>query len=234
DPAVGEMNPDTVPVLLDALKGLAKVVVRGIDGVTQQPLQPVPGGHDLPQQPFADDAALAIDGDAFLEFDAEIARAGPGFLQRLQQARVGGDAAAAADKLDRGASEDADVPADPVQERRGEQARHRAANDDGTPAATARKRCHATLRFGPGIIAGCSQRGQLPSMDLPMSAAVARESTAMRRKRVYPRAGRWRSIVWGNRSRAVREGRERRRQISACRRLVARLELPTRVDRRAR
>src|SRR5262249_54401352 len=87
----------------------------------------------------------------------------------------------------------------------------------------------------PEIWAGVLQRGHVPGRALQMSAAVARESTGRwRRKRVYPRAGRWRSIVWGNRSRAVREGRERLRQISACRRLVARLELQTRVDRRAR
>ena len=39
-----------LPVLLDALEGVAEVVVRGIDGRAQQALQPVPGGEDLPQR----------------------------------------------------------------------------------------------------------------------------------------------------------------------------------------
>ena len=43
--------------------------------LAQQPLQPVPGGQDLPQRSFADDAAVTVDGDAFRHLDAEIARA---------------------------------------------------------------------------------------------------------------------------------------------------------------
>ena len=48
DAALGEVDADPVPVLLDALEGVAEMVVRGIDGLAQQPLQPVPGGQDLP------------------------------------------------------------------------------------------------------------------------------------------------------------------------------------------
>jgi len=44
---------------------------------------------------------------------------------------------AAADELDAQALEHVDLPPDPAQERRGEQARHRAADDDGAPAAAA-------------------------------------------------------------------------------------------------
>ena len=62
----------------------------------------------------------------------------PLLFQRLQQFRMRGDAGAAADQLDRRAFEHVDVPADPAQERRGEQARHRAADDDGAPGGGAR------------------------------------------------------------------------------------------------
>src|SRR5262245_35519585 len=51
----------------------------------------------------------------------------------MQQLGMGGDAGAAAHQLDAGALINIAVPADPAQERRGEQARHRAADDDGPP-----------------------------------------------------------------------------------------------------
>ena len=131
------MDAHAAAVLLDAREGVAEVVVGGIDGLAQQPLQPVPGGEDLPQRTLADHAPLAVDGDALLDLDAEVAGAGAAVLQRFQQFGMGGDAGAAADQLDRRALEHVDVPADPAQERRGEQARHRAADDDRAPAAAA-------------------------------------------------------------------------------------------------
>ena len=66
DAAVGEMHAHAALVLLDALEAAAEMVVRGIDGLAQQPLQPVPGGEDLPQRPLADDAAVAVEGDALV------------------------------------------------------------------------------------------------------------------------------------------------------------------------
>ena len=152
DPAFGKLDADALPVLLDALERVAEVVMRGIDGLAQQPLQPVPGGQDLRQPPFADHAPLAVDGDAFLDLDSEIARAGAAFFQRLQQFGMGGDAGPAADQLDGRAFEHVDVPADPSQERRGEQARHRAADDDGAAAAALRRCRHGN----PGL--GCLDR----------------------------------------------------------------------------
>jgi len=101
---------------------MAEMVVRGIDGFAQEPLQSVPRGEDLPQRTFADDASLAVDGDALLDLDAEIARAGAAFFQRLEQLGVGGDAGAAADQLDGRALEHVHVPADPAQEGGSEQA----------------------------------------------------------------------------------------------------------------
>jgi len=142
DAAIGEMDTDPFALRLDALERMTEVVVRGIDRLAQQPLQPVPGGQDLPQRSFADDAAVAVDGDAFRHLDAEIARAGAALLQRVQQFRMGGDAGATAHELDRRAFEHVDIPADPAQERRGEQARHGAADDDGAPAAPAGRGCH--------------------------------------------------------------------------------------------
>ena len=184
--ALGEMDADALPVLLDALEGVAEMVVRGIDGLAQQPLQPVPGGQDLPQRALADDAPLAVDGDALFDLDAEIARAGAAFLQRLQQFGMGGDAGAAADQLDRRALEHVDVPADPAQERGGEQARHRAADDDGAPAAALRRSCHGYPGLGcldrsPEMIAGTAQRSQRSSSGMPMSPATAMMAKATRR-----------------------------------------------------
>src|SRR5882757_2245609 len=155
------MDTDLPAILLDALEGAAEVIVRGIDGLAQQPLQPVPRGQDLPQWAFADHPSLAIDGDALRYLDAEIARAGAAALQRLQQFGVGGDAGAAADELHGRALEHVDVPADAAQEGRREQARHRAADDDGATAAALR-RCHWD-DLEPGrseIITAALRRGQ--------------------------------------------------------------------------
>src|SRR5262249_38730357 len=157
-----EMHADLAAVLLDALEGMAEVIVRGIDGRAQQPLQPVPRGQDLLQGALADDATLPVDGDAPRNLDAEVARAGTARLQRLQQFRMGGDAGAAPDQLHRRALEHVDVPADPAQEGRSEQARHRAADDDGAPAAAARRWCHCNgLKPGwPEMIAAAPRSGQ--------------------------------------------------------------------------
>src|SRR5262249_12953245 len=75
--ALGKMHANLVAVLLDMRESVAEVVVRRIDGLAQEPLQPVPGGEDLPQRALADDPTVAVDGDALLDLDAEIARAGP-------------------------------------------------------------------------------------------------------------------------------------------------------------
>ncbi len=122
-------------VLLHALEAVAEMIVRGIHGLAQQPLQPVPGGQDLPQPAFADHPALAVDGDAPGDLDPEIAGAGAALLQRFQELGMGGDAGTAPDQLHRRALEHVNVPADPAQECGTEQARHRAADDDRAPAA---------------------------------------------------------------------------------------------------
>jgi hypothetical protein len=139
DASLGETNTNASPFRFDVLKGVAEVVMRGIDGRAQQPLQPVPGGEDLSQRTFADDAPFTVDGDSLGDLDAEIASAGAALFQRFQQFGMGGDSGAAADELDGRALEHVDVPADPAQERRGEQARHRASDDDGAPAG---RGCH--------------------------------------------------------------------------------------------
>ena len=59
DPAAVEVHPHAAAVLLDALERPAEMVVRRIDGLAQQPLQPVPRREDLPQRTFAGDAAVA-------------------------------------------------------------------------------------------------------------------------------------------------------------------------------
>ena len=87
-------------VLLDALEIPAEVIMRRIDGVAQQPLQPVPRGEDLPQRPLVGDAAVAVDRDALGHLDAEILGAGAARLQRFEQFRMAGDAGAAADQFD--------------------------------------------------------------------------------------------------------------------------------------
>ncbi len=142
DATLGEMHAHPMPLRLEALEGVTEVVVRGIDGFAEQALQAVPRGQDLPQRAFGDHAPLTVDRDAFQHLDAEIVRAGAALFQGVQQFGMGGDPGAAAHELDRRAFEHVDVPADPAQERRAEQAGHRAADDDGAPAAAAERGCH--------------------------------------------------------------------------------------------
>src|SRR5262249_12808538 len=92
-----------------------------------------PGGEDLRQMLFGDDASVAIEGDAFFNLDAEVPGPGAALLQGLQQFRMGGNSGAAADQFDRRALIDLGAPADLPQERRTEEARHRAADDDRPP-----------------------------------------------------------------------------------------------------
>src|SRR6266540_5421635 len=153
DTAAGKLNAHPAFVLIDALEAVAEVVMRGRDGFAQQALQPVPGREDLPQRPLAGHAAVAVDRHALGNFDAEIARAGAAGLQRVEQFRVRRDAGAAADQFDRRTLVDVGLPADLAQERRGEQARHRAANDDGTALATGfrGRRRHVRENFRPSV-----------------------------------------------------------------------------------
>ncbi len=96
---------------------------------------------------LGDHAPIAVERDAFVDLDAEIAGAGAARLQRVQQFRVGGDAGAAADQLDGRALVDIGLPADLPQERRGEEARHRAADDDGARAAAFARHSGAQCPF---------------------------------------------------------------------------------------
>ena len=142
DAPAGKLHAHAALVLVDAFEIPAEVIVRFIDRVAQQTLEPVPGGEDLPQRPLVGDAAVAVNRDAFGNFDAKILGAGAACFERVQQFRMTGDAGAAADQLDAGALVDVDVPADLAQERGGEQPRHRAANYDGASfwrGATERK-----------------------------------------------------------------------------------------------
>ena len=134
--AFGEAHAHLAAVLIDALEGATEVIALGRDRLAQQALEPVPGRQDLLERALADDAPLGVDGDAPVDGDAEVARARSAQLERLQQFRVAGDAGAAADELHRRALVDIGVPADLAQEGRGEEARHRAADDDGAPAAS--------------------------------------------------------------------------------------------------
>ena len=133
DTAAIEMHAHAAAVLFDALERPAEMVVRRVDGLAQQPLQPIPGCQDLPQRALAGDAPLAIDGDPFRYLDAELAGAGAACLQHRQQFRMRGDTGAAPDQFDRRALVDVGLPADLTQECGAEQPRHRAADDDGAP-----------------------------------------------------------------------------------------------------
>src|SRR5262249_62367311 len=74
--AAGEVHQSPGAVLLDALERVAEMILRLINGSAHEPLQPVPGGEDLRQMLFGDDASVAIEGDAFFNLYAEVA--GPG------------------------------------------------------------------------------------------------------------------------------------------------------------
>jgi hypothetical protein len=100
--------------------------------VAQQPLQPVPGGQDLRQVFRCDDAAVAVEGDARLHMDPEVAGPGAALLEGVDQFRMRGDACSPPDEFHGRALVDIHLPADLAQERRREQPRHGAADDDGT------------------------------------------------------------------------------------------------------
>ena len=76
-------------------------------------------------------SAVVVDRDALGYLDTKVLGAGPARFQSFKEFRVAGDAGAAADQFDARALIDGHVPADLPQERRGEEAGHRAANDDG-------------------------------------------------------------------------------------------------------
>src|SRR5262249_36220500 len=71
---------------------------------------------------------------------AEVAGASAALAKRVQQLRMGGDTGAAADQFDRRAFIDVGLPPVLPQERRGKQAGHRAADDDGATLAPRGKR----------------------------------------------------------------------------------------------
>src|SRR5262245_30189878 len=145
-----EMHDDAGAVLLHALEGMAEVVMGRVDGLAQEPLQAVPGGENLRQVFLCDHAPVAVECDALLDFDAEVARAGAARAKRLQQLRMGGDAGAAADQFHRRALINVGVPPLLPQERRGKQAGHRPADDEGaTPARRGKRNRHLLDRTRP-------------------------------------------------------------------------------------
>ena len=72
DAAATEVNANAAAVLPHSLERSAEMIMRGIDGRTQQPLQTIPRGQDLAQRPFRGDAALLVDGEPLRHFDAEV------------------------------------------------------------------------------------------------------------------------------------------------------------------
>ena len=133
------MHDHAGAVLLHAFEYLAEMVTACVDGFAQQPLQTVPRGQDLRQALFRDHPPGAVERDAPLHRDAEVARSGAALLQRFQQFRMCGDAGAAADQVNGGAFIDVCVPAHLPQKCRGKQAGHRTANDDGAAPAPVRR-----------------------------------------------------------------------------------------------
>ena len=69
NPPAGEMHPNAGSILLEALKVPTKVVMGWIDGIAQQPLQPIPGCENLWQVFFADHVPGAVERDAFINGD---------------------------------------------------------------------------------------------------------------------------------------------------------------------
>ena len=135
DPPAGEMHAHAGAVLLDALEIPAEVVVRGVDGLAQQSLQPIPGGQDLRQAFLCNHVPGTVQRYTPLDLDAEIVGVGAAASKRLQQLRVRGDAGATPNQLDRRTLIDVGIPADLPQECGGEQARHRTTDDDGAALA---------------------------------------------------------------------------------------------------
>src|SRR5581483_3821099 len=158
--AAGEMRDHFRAVLVDALEIVAEMVAPVVDRLAQQPLHPVPRRMDLRQVHLGDDASLAIEPDAPFAVDAEVAQARAALLERFEELRVGRDAGAAADQLDRRALVDVGVPSQPREERGDEETRHGAADDDGAPfaarhrlmiaaAASCRRAACRSRGFGP-------------------------------------------------------------------------------------
>jgi hypothetical protein len=111
------------------------MIVPRIDGLPQQVLEPVPGGEDLRQPLLGDDLAVAVERDALVDLDPEVTQTRPAARQRFEELRMGRDSCAAPHELDSRSFIDVHVPTDLPQERRGEETRHRAADDYGAALA---------------------------------------------------------------------------------------------------
>src|SRR5262249_45821604 len=70
--AAGEMRNHARAVLVDALETVAEVIASLVDGLAQQPLQPIPRSQDLRQGLFSDHPPIAIQGDSFLDLAAQV------------------------------------------------------------------------------------------------------------------------------------------------------------------
>jgi hypothetical protein len=59
---------------------MAEMVARLVDGLAQEEtLQPIPGSKNLPHAGFPDNATVAIEGDAPVDLDTEVAGPGAAF-----------------------------------------------------------------------------------------------------------------------------------------------------------
>ena len=128
--AVAEMRSDAVRILRDADAGVAEVVTRRGEGVQQQLVQPAPGGQALPHRQRAQHRAVAAEGDAARDVDADaVTGRDADARQRVEEVGVGDDAGAAAGQRLRGLLEDLDIPAPALQQVGGEESAQRAADD---------------------------------------------------------------------------------------------------------
>jgi hypothetical protein len=74
---------------------MAEVIVRLIDRVAEEALQPVPGGKNLRYADFSNNAPVAIESDPPVNLDSEAAGSGAAFVKRRQKFWMAGDTSAA-------------------------------------------------------------------------------------------------------------------------------------------
>jgi hypothetical protein len=118
-------------VVVDPDKFLVLKVVLGRKRSPQQAIKAIPRGCALATLSLGDHAAVAIEGLPAQDFHTEMSKrcVDAGENECLLDLPVGDEAGAAPGEVALHALEDLDVPSGPPQQQAGEQAAHRAADD---------------------------------------------------------------------------------------------------------
>ena len=150
-PAIGKLREHRPFRLHEAADAAAAVVVLARKRIAQQPVDTLPGGQNLGTFEFRGHATGRIEDFAGRDLDPEIGWIDVDPAHRLDQVGLGDDAGATPREFALDPLEDVDLPAGAPQQQRGQEAAHRAADDERTPLGLAHSA--RSCRFLPRKIA---------------------------------------------------------------------------------